>query len=179
MNITFVAMGAENLSLEALSAVLKKEGHKINLAFDPSLFDDANYFYNPFLHKIFDDRKALIEKIVSHQPDIVGISVFTDNFSWAISVAEDVKKKIDAPIIMGGIYPTAVPEYVISKNCVDIVCVGEGEYPMLELVNSMENGTIDYSIKNLWFKKDGDLIQNPPRPLVNIEEFPLIFTEFT
>ena len=177
MRITFTAMGAENLSTEAISAVLKQAGHKINLAFDPSLFNDANYFTKPFLHKVFDDRKGLINKIISQEPDILAISVFTDNFKWAVSVAEDVKQILDIPVIFGGIYPTAVPEYVISQECVDIVCVGEGEYPMLELVNSLTNGSIDYSIENLWFKRNGELIKNSPRPLIDIEELPILDKE--
>ena len=177
MKVTFVAMGAENLSLESISAVLKQEGHTTNLAFDPSLFDDANYFTVPFLHRIFDDRKGLVGKIISQEPDIVGFSVFTDNFRWALSVAEDIKNQIDVPIIFGGIYPTATPEYVISQECVDIVCVGEGEYPMLELVNSLENGGIDYSIRNLWFKSKGNLIRNPARSLIDIEKLPILDKE--
>ena len=168
MRITFVAMGAENLSLEAISALLKQAGHETCLAFDPSLFDDANYFTNPLLHRLFDNRAELIDKIVQSEPDIVGFSVFTDNFHWALSVAADVKKRADVPIIFGGIYPTAVPEYVISQKTVDIVCVGEGEYPMLELVDGMANGSIDYSIKNIWFKRNGDVVKNPTRPLIDI-----------
>ena len=54
-----------------------------------------------------------------------------------------------------------------------MVCVGEGEYPLLELANSMANGGVDYSIKNLWFKKGGELIKNPTRPLVDLEKLPL------
>lgn len=174
MKMTMVSMGAENLSLEALSALLKQNGHEVSLAFDPSLFDDVNYFRIPFLHKIFDDRKGLIRKIVDSKPDVVGISVFTDNFRWALSVAKDIKSIYDVPIIFGGIYPTAVPEYVLSQENVDIVCLGEGDYPVLELLNSMQRGNVDYGIKNLWFKRNGNIIKNPIRALVDIEKLPLL-----
>jgi len=57
---------------------------------------------------------------------------------------------------------------------VDMVCVGEGEYPMLELANSMQKGAIDYSIKNIWFKKDGRIIQNDIRPLIeDLDSLPM------
>jgi radical SAM superfamily enzyme YgiQ (UPF0313 family) len=80
----------------------------------------------------------------------------------------------DTPIIFGGIHPTSVPERVIKNDFVDMVCVGEGEYPMLELANSLERGKIDYSIQNLWFKKDGQIIQNPIRPLVeDLDSLPM------
>ncbi len=48
IRITFVAMGAENVSLEYLSAVLKEKGHEVSLAFDRALFDDKAYFPIPF-----------------------------------------------------------------------------------------------------------------------------------
>lgn len=174
MRITVAFMGAESLSLEAISALLKQHGHQVSLVFDPSLFDDVNYFRIPFLHRVFDDRKGLIQKIVASKPDIVGISVFTDNFNWAISVAKDIKNILKVPIIFGGIYPTAVPEYVMLQECVDMICLGEGDYPMLELLNSMEKGSIDYGIKNIWFKKDSKIIKNPIRPLIDIETLPLL-----
>lgn len=170
-------MGTESLSLEAISATLKENGHKVSLVFDPALFDDANYFTLPRLHKIFDERKRLINKVLFEEPDLIGFSALTDTFRWCISMARDIKKRINVPIVFGGIYPTAVPEYVISQDCVNMVVVGEGEYPMLELVNSMEKGQIDYSIKNIWFKNDGNIIKNSVRSLIDIETLPMFDKE--
>lgn len=174
MRMTTVFMGAESLSLEAISAFLKLNGHEVTLVFDPSLFDDVNYFKVPFLHMIFDDRKGLLRNIVNSRPDIVAFSVFSDNFKWALSVAENVKRTLDIPVIFGGIYPTAAPEYVLMQKCIDIVCLGEGEYPLLELLNSMQRGNIDFTIRNLWFKINGNMIKNPIRPLLDIEKLPML-----
>jgi anaerobic magnesium-protoporphyrin IX monomethyl ester cyclase len=78
-----------------------------------------------------------------------------------------IKARADIPIIFGGIHPTCVPEYVILEDSVDMVCVGEGEYAMLELVQSMQSGQADHSIKNIWFKKGAEVIRNSLRPLVS------------
>jgi radical SAM superfamily enzyme YgiQ (UPF0313 family) len=44
---------------------------------------------------------------------------------------------------------------------------------MLELANSMEKGQIDYSIKNIWFKRNGNIIRNDIRPLLeDLDELP-------
>lgn len=174
MKLTTLFMGAESLSLEALSAFLKQHGHEVSLVFDPSLFDDVNYFNIPVLHKIFDDRKGLIKKVVDSKPDAVAFSVFTDNFNWALSVARGIKQILNIPVIFGGIYPTAMPDYVLSQDCVDIVCVGEGEYAMLELLEGLNKNTGDYGIKNLWFKRNGQMIRNSPRPLLDIERLPML-----
>jgi len=175
MRLTVVAMGAESLSLEALSAFLKEKGHRVTLAFDPSLFDDANYFHIPVLHRFLDDRKGLIRRIADSKPDLIGFSVFTDNFSWALTVARQLKSNLDVPIIFGGIYASACPENVIDQDCVDMVCAGEGEYPLLEILNNMQQKVTDYGVKNIWFKKpDRSVIKNPVRPLVDLDSLPFL-----
>jgi len=177
MKITFAAMGAENISLEALSTMLKKYGHETTLAFDRSLFNDANYFPIPFLAKIFDSKKATIRKIIDSKPDLVAFSVFADNYQWALYISREVKERLDVPIIFGGIHPTTCPDNVICEDCVDIICLGEGEYPLLELVESMNNN-VDHTIKNLWFKENGNIIKNPVRQLINnLDELPIIDKE--
>ena len=173
MKITFLAMGAENLGIEALSAVLKVAGHDVSLAYDPSLFDDKTYYKIDFLARLFDVKKELIKKIINSKPDLVGVNVFVDNFKWALYMAREIKKSINVPVIFGGVFPTACPETVLKEDCVDVVCLGEGEQPLLELVNSIEKGKVDYGIKNIWFKKDGQIIKNELRPLQDLDKLPL------
>lgn len=173
MKFMFVCMGAENLAAEQLSAILKEKGHEVDLAFDPALFDDKTYFYIPLLNRFLNERDEVVEKIISARPDVIGFTVFTDNYDWACHVASRVKEKLkDTPIIFGGIYPTTCPEVVLMNDFVDIVCVGEGEKAIPELLSSMENGGVDYSIKNLWFKRDGKVVKNTQRPLVDLNTLP-------
>lgn len=178
MKIMFAAVGSEIISIEALSALLKKHGHQCKLAFDRGMFDDKQYFTVPLLAKIFDDRRQVIRDILEYKPDLLAFSVFADNFQWCLDIARKTKKDLSLPIIMGGVHPTSAPEVCISQDCVDIICLGEGEYPLLELIESMQKGQMDYSIRNLWFKKDGQIIKNLPRPLIeNLDELPMIDKE--
>jgi len=154
MKIVFAAMGEDNLSIESLSAVLKQAGHETALAFDPALFDESMYFHIAWLARLFSQRTKVIQKIVRLNPDLVAISVFSNNYQWACAIAEGVKKHLSVPIIFGGVFATNCPETVIANPNVDMVCLGEGEQPIVELVNSMAKGTIDDTIKNLWFKKN-------------------------
>ena len=150
MRIAFLAIGAENLGVEALSAALKGAGHGVTLAYDPSLFDDLVYYKIPFLAKLFDVKERVIKKVVASKPDLVGINVFVDNFKWACYMAREIKKRINVPVIFGGVFPTACPERVLKEDCVDMVCLGEGEEPLLELISSMEKGEIDYNITKVY-----------------------------
>ncbi len=175
MKVMFAAIGSEIVSLESLSAVLKQHGHECALAFDRGMFDDKQYFTISFLAKIFDDTKNVVNDIVRYKPDLLAFSVMVDNYQWCLDIAKRVKKEIDVPVIMGGIHPTSVPDICISEDCVDIICLGEGEYPLLDLVESLKNGKKDYAIANLWFKKDGKVIKNLPRPLIkDLDTLPMI-----
>lgn len=136
MKISFIYLGSENLGIEYLSSVLKKSGHKVELIFDPALFCDKHYLNVDFLAKLFDSRKKIIKRVLESRPDLIGFSVFTHNYKWALSIASLIKKEIDIPIIFGGVHPTILPEDVIANNSVDMICIGEGEEALLELMDN-------------------------------------------
>ncbi|MCX5694978.1 MAG: radical SAM protein [Candidatus Omnitrophica bacterium] len=166
MRVVFVQSVSENFAVEIFSSLLKQKGHQCFLVYDRRLFDSGE-ISNRLLFDIFDIRENLINKIRSLQPDLIVFSVLTDQYQWALEMARRIKKKIKTPIIFGGVHVTMVPEEVISNDCVDIICVGEGENALMELVDSMQHARIDYSIDNLWFKKEDKIIKNKVRPLVN------------
>jgi len=172
MKMAFVNDSCERLGVEYISAVLKQAGHETKLFVDPQLFDDEFITVKWLSHR-FDYKEHLIRDLKEYKPDLIGISVVTGFYQWACTMARMIKEEMDVPIIFGGIHPTSVPERVIKNDFVDMVCVGEGEYPMLELVNSIQKGSIDYSIKNIWFKHNGNIIQNEIRELLdNLDSLP-------
>ncbi len=167
MRVTFVAMGWENISIEYLSGYLKQRGHEVKVAYEQSLFDDKNYLCIPFLAKILNQGDNIISQIVETKPDIVAFSVMVFTYQWALACAAAVREVLDVPIIFGGTHAVSSPEKVIENECIDIVCIGEGEYAMADLLDSMEAGKIDTSIDGLWFKSEsGGIIKNKRRPLI-------------
>lgn len=171
--ILFLSSGVfENLSIEYLSAVLKKNGHEVSLLLDPLLFQDTFHSFSP-LNKILDYKKNIRKEAKNRTPDLICFSVLTDNYQWALRVASELKQHIDTPIIFGGIHPTLVPELVIKNESVDMICRGEGEYALLELANEIDEGRFSYEIENIWFKKNDNVIKNNMRPLcLNLDEIP-------
>jgi radical SAM superfamily enzyme YgiQ (UPF0313 family) len=177
LKVVLAAMGAENISLEAISAALKRDGHLVQLAFDRALFNDAQYFSIPWLARLLDAKDTVVRQIIAARPDLLCVSVFADNYQWALDLCRRAKREIDVTVVFGGIHPTTVPERVISEECVDVICVGEGDVAIAELAASLDRGEIDYAIQNLWFKKDGAIIRNPPRPNANLDDLPMIDKE--
>lgn len=173
MKIAFISGSCQTLGIQYISSLLKKNGHQVKLFFDPQLFNDS-FLSIKLLSNIFDHKKNIVSQLKDYDPDLIGISVITDFYQWASQLSQMIKEEMAVPIILGGIHPTSVPERVIKNPFIDMICLGEGEYPMLELVNSMQIGKIDYSIKNIWFKKDSEIIRNEVRALIeDIDSIPL------
>ena len=120
------------------------------------------------------------------KPDLIGLS--TSEPVWQIGkTLLEIAKKWHYPTIVGGIYPTLMPEEVLANDCVDMICVGEGEDALVELCNDWKEGytynDIDpmYDIggtKNIWYKNiGGDIITNELRPPIDLDTLP--FKDYT
>jgi anaerobic magnesium-protoporphyrin IX monomethyl ester cyclase len=168
MKITFVHFGREHLGIEYLSAVLKRAGHEVFLAHDPGLFSlEDNVFHIPPLEKFFNRKKSVLAAIEKSNPDIVAFSVYSGTYQWAIDVAGAVKKKIGAKTVFGGAHATLVPEVVIKNGVVDYVIEGEGEGALLDLVETLSSKKETCNIPNIWYRKNGAVIQTPVRPPID------------
>ncbi len=143
----YPANDGESLGIEYLSGSLRKRGHKTDLI----LFREIEGF-----------ERELKQNIKSFDPDFVCLSVVTDNYSWACKISRIIKKVKEIPIVFGGIQVTSCPEEVISNDFVDYAVLGEGEEAIVELVENPKNP----NIKNVWFKKNGKIIKNNLRSLV-------------
>lgn len=173
MDIGFVYAEFESLSIEYLSAALKKVGHNTKLIFDPVLFDTI-YGRASLLKKAFNYRKKIINEIVKSNYGLVCFSVFSDRYGWACDIAREIKKENnDIKIIFGGMHISSVPEYVIKEPFIDYICIGEGEEALVELVSCLEQQRDDTRIKNIWVRRDDEIIKNELRPLIaNLDDLP-------
>lgn len=165
MKVAFVCPEMEILGIQYLSSVLKREGHHAQLFFDPQLFDDT-VTVRKKLGRVFDFKEKLIQEIIEYAPDLIAFSVLSTNYDWAVNFSKEIKNKVKIPIVFGGIHPTSVPEEAIKNESVDYVIVGEGEYPLLELLDSRFDEKLLPSIQSLCFKSKGNLVFNPLRELV-------------
>ena len=169
MKIVFIATGVESLAIEFLSSFLKSKNHQVDIVFDPTSFATETVKI-PKLANFLDIKNELVQQIADLKPDFIGFSVFTLNYQRTLKVAKLIKKKLpNIPIIFGGIHPTSVPSIVIQEKCVDMVCVGEGEYALDDLLKHPKNT----NIKNIWFKENGHIIKNSTRPLIkDLDQLP-------
>ena len=57
-----------------------------------------------------------------------------------------IAKSRNIPVFAGGIYPTFAPDEVIANKYIDCICIGEGEYAILNFCKALAN---DESIDNI------------------------------
>lgn len=118
--------------------------------------------------------EKVLRKIDELKPDIIGFSTMTGFHIQVLSLVREIKTKYSIPIIMGGAHPTLFPE-VIHETGLDIICLGEGEFALMELLDALERKRSYHGIKNLWIKENGRIYKNPLRPLVDpLDNVPLI-----
>ena len=140
-----------------ISAVLKKHGHETNLIHITEI----------------PKKENITKKIKDFNPAIIGFTSTTNQFQFVDQVAEWVKQDFNIPIICGGIHTTMDPDSVISNKNIDMICIGEGEYAMLELMNAIEENKSYDKIQNLWIKQGSKIKKNTIRPLIkNLESLP-------
>lgn len=146
--IAFVQnLAFEYLGVMYLSSALKNNGHNVEVF-------------------IGNNLKKLSSDVKNYRPDMVGFSCITGNQDWCLKACAAIKEKIaEAVTIFGGPHPTFFPE-IIMEPCVDIVCRGEAEKAILELVNKNGNRENLANTCNCWVKHNGQIIKNDLRPLI-------------
>ncbi len=160
LKVTFVALGTEQLGVSQLSAIAKRDGHQVNLAFSASLFHDRFNLEFPAIAPFFDDTKNVLETIKNTKPDVLCFSALTSTYQWMLTIAQQAKAENPTiKTIFGGVHPSAVPELVLAKPEVDYVVVGEGDEALPAILKNITKEDFTSAIYNTRFKtKDGRII---------------------
>ena len=115
----------------------------------------------------------ILNQVVATKPKVVGFYCTTGFHHRSIAIAAKIKKEIgqEKLTVFGGPHPTFVPSMIMTEG-VDIICRGEGEYAVLELLRALRAGGNYTQINNLTVKKDGICFENPIGPLCDVNALP-------
>ena len=120
------------------------------------------------------DRLEVIDAhLAAERPDVVGLSVMTGMHVRALELARHVRERFGVPILLGGPHPTYTPE-VVEEPGVDAICRGDGEQPLVAVLDAIERGRAWDDVPGLWVKTPGGVIvRNPIGPMVaDLDELP-------
>lgn len=143
----------ESIGVANLSGILKAHGHETDLL-------------------LVSHTPDLIQAVERYNPGLIAFSALTGVHHSIERLAVRIKEHLHVPIIVGGPHPTYSPE-MIERPGIDIICRGEGEHAMLDLVEAIEHDRDVTQIRNLYVKtRKGTVHKNPIRPAVPLDELP-------
>lgn len=170
-----------------LTACLKRNGFVVDL-FDTTFYRTSERTIDEIRVEWLQVRKFNLEdfgvrfkpnnyindfkqKVMEFKPDLIGVTVVEDTWPQAKAMLQAVSD-YPAPVIVGGVFATLAPEVPMSSPNVDMICIGEGEYAIVDLATRIWKGE-DYStVKNLWVKKGGEVVKNPMNPPIPMDDVP-------
>jgi radical SAM superfamily enzyme YgiQ (UPF0313 family) len=144
-------------SIATISSAAKRRGHEVELL---------------VIKHQWATQDDVLRKVRAVNPDLVGFSIMSCDYRYACRLATAVKAHTTAKTIFGGIHVTLHPEEVLAQGCVDFACVGEGEYPTVELLDRIEAGEEGDGIDNIWRMHQGRVVKTPLRALNDLDELP-------
>jgi anaerobic magnesium-protoporphyrin IX monomethyl ester cyclase len=148
------------IGIALLASVAENLGHKVRIL-DIGLEPDPA----ESLRRAFEETRF----------DIAGISCMSVEFLGGVDTAESIRKLSPSThIIFGGQHPTIMPEQVMKKDCIDSICIGEGEDIWADFLKRLRAGLPLDGINGLWFRRDGEIIRNPPcNAYVDVDSVPV------
>lgn len=195
--------GIKPVGLTSVMNSCRAAGHEVRL-FDTSFFDIRYIIQNDrylgineageevlnYRHVdvsgygLVKEKKNVEQELCSvlreFKPQVVGISALSMEWKLAVHLFRSTKS-FDNSIytILGGIHAYADPEGAIAEDSVDMVCIGEGENCLIDLLERVES-RVDYEKTNgFWVKKDGKLYKNSIGQLVhNLNKLPYLDYDF-
>ncbi len=183
-------------AIALLSQLLKEKGHNTDV-FDTTFYefdDDIAYedgdkgqedslqvrpvTTNPdddnlhFTKLKSDPGEDLRKKILEYKPDLLAVSCSETTFMRGLKLIS-VTKDLGVKNIFGGVFPTFAPHLVMKNKDVDMLCVGEGENALVDLVENLCAGKDFSNVTNLWVRqKDGTIKKNSITKPVDMDKLP-------
>ncbi len=195
--VTLIALYDEYcLGVRYMSSVLQEAGHHVDVIILKSVSSihpsnvpckeeqEEGGYYSMCTHVTPRELDLLLETLKKQDPHLVGLSFSSVSHGLAVFLTQQIKQVFDVPVIWGGVDTTVNPEVNIRDT--DMICIGEGEYPIRTVVNALDENKDVTRIPSIWVNRDGHIYKNPimklesdldryPFPDFEVENKTLIF----
>ena len=155
------------LGAKQLSSVLKRHGHEPHIVhygeYHHATYSDTATPYDP------PSEEAFLKVLAELSPDLIGFSFRSVSFEVFRRLSGLARARFPGtPLLLGGIGATSDPETCIEFA--DMLCIGEGEHPLVEMMARIEagRGRVEdmADVPNLWVRVGGEMRKNPLAPLI-------------
>ncbi len=144
--------GYIQIGLSSIAASLIEAGHEVKL-----------------LHiKEIPDKNTVISSVQGFNPSIVGFSSTTNQFETSRKIAGWIRLAApESKIVVGGIHAILNADQIVNHEEFDLICRGEGEFPMVHLAEKLSNGQDWHDTPSMWIRlKDGNIRKNAMLPVI-------------
>jgi len=145
----FIGLVAPPLGIAYIAAVLETDGVEVKIIDAPAV--DMDY-------------DAIQKEVANYSPDVVAITSVTPTLPSALKVARTSREACPtAVIVLGGYHPTFTYPELLKNDYIDMIVRGEGEYTMLELVQTLQKGGDLRKVKGIATRE----FTTPDRPVID------------
>jgi len=134
-----------------ISSILKAHGHRTRLAV--------------LGNNKWEQSKGLLQPVIEEfSPQVICFTAVFSQYPFIYKIADYIRSRWpDKYLVIGGVHATLNPDAVINGPF-NALCVGEGEYPILELCSQLNDDRLPQGIANLWIKSSaGNIERNKTR----------------
>ena len=90
-------------------------------------------------------RDSILNMIKEDSPSLIALTCYTSEYNAVMDIAKFIKANADVKIVAGGVHPTLMPQdFLFDGSPVDFVVVGDGETPLVKLLESFRNDNTAY-----------------------------------
>ncbi len=121
-----------------------------------------------------DPQKKILDYFKAQKIDVFGCTVMPGpQLKQAIPISKALKQQYpNLKTIWGGYFPSNQPRSVLNSGYIDYIVNGPGDNTFPQLLNAIENNLPVDSIKNLIYKKDGQIIKSAKEELLDLDKLP-------
>jgi len=100
-----------------------------------------------------------VSAIAALNPDVVGISSMTAFAGSTVKLADLLKQRLDASIIIGGPHATSFPEEILNASPnIDYVVAGEGEGVIVPLLDCIQKNKPPHGLNGVVFRAGDSIV---------------------
>lgn len=138
-----------------------------------SKLDRAGYTIKVIDQRIDKFWKTELIETLNQGPLCVGITAMTGSqILGGLEASKVVKEHSRIPVVWGGVHATLFPRETLENPLVDIVVKAEGEVTFHQLVQRIQNGQGFEGLAGISYKNNGEIVDNPARPYLKLDELP-------
>jgi radical SAM superfamily enzyme YgiQ (UPF0313 family) len=126
---------------------------------------------NEISYKILDmnlgySRLHALEYVKAYKPDVICTTTYSYGYKKVYDLIDFIRPHYSGKIVIGGPHVSITGKEVLEKSSADFAIMGEGEYTLLELIQSLYETRSFEKIKGLIWRENSEVVTNEKRPYI-------------